>query len=186
VSNRKSLGFGFIPEETEHHFLVIIPAKNGNVSVYERFYWDDEVEKQTVDEERRKVSLSKHKWQQIKEELRKEFNQRLKAQGVNVGRWSNSEVPVERLLGKEMVLLMWAIEDSDPSVIPTALKNWQGLTKEERWWLFTMTNASTGHAEDKRGWRKAVRYALTENPVEEKTSQRNIFEELFMQYPPHN
>ncbi len=119
---------------------------------------------------------------QIKEPLQKEFNKRLKKYNLNIGRWSNGRVPVDRLLGKEMVLLMWAIEDSDPSVIPDAVKNWLGLTKEERWWLFTMTNASTGHAYDKRGWRKAVRYALTENPVDERGVQRNLIEELFRQH----
>ena len=52
-------------------------------------------------------------------------------------------------------------------LIPTALKNWRGLAPEERWRLFTMTNAATGHALHGRGkgWRKAVRFALTENPV---------------------
>ncbi|PSQ99340.1 MAG: hypothetical protein BRD48_04380 [Bacteroidetes bacterium QS_9_68_14] len=45
--------------------------------------------------------------------------------------------------------------------------NWWGLSSEERWWLFTMTNAATGHAQHgrDRGWRVAVRYALTENPL---------------------
>ena len=52
-----------------------------------------------------------------------------------------------------------------------------GLSREERWWLFTMTNAVTGHADDKRGWRKAIRYALTENPIDdEKHKQLNIFD----------
>ena len=47
--------------------------------------------------------------------------------------------------------------------------NWLGLAPEERWWLYTMTNAATGHAikDRNRGWRKAVRFALTENPVME-------------------
>lgn len=182
MSRKKALGFGFMPEETKHHFLVVLPkGKDSYISVYERFEWDENLEKQPLNEDGRKVSISKHKWQQIKEPLQKEFNKRLKSQRMNIGKWSNGEVPVERLLGKEMVLLMWAVEDSDPSVIPDAVKNWLGLTKEERWWLFTMTNASTGHALDKRGWRKAVRYALTENPVDEKGTQRNIIEELFKQ-----
>ena len=81
-----------------------------------------------------------------------------------------------RLMGKEMVLLAWAIEDCDPSVIPTAIKNWLGLSQEERWWLFTMTNAATGGINDKRGWRKAVRYALSENPIEERNKQLNLFD----------
>lgn len=59
------------------------------------------------------------------------------------------------------------MEDADPALIPTAIRNWSGLAPEERWWLYTMTNAATGHALHgrNRGWRKAVRYALTENPV---------------------
>jgi len=182
MARKRALGFGFIPEETNHHFLVLIPKDNSRVKVYERFEWDENFETESLEESQHKVSISKHKWIQIKEPLQKEFNKRLKKYNLNIGRWSNGRVPVDRLLGKEMVLLMWAIEDSDPSVIPDAVKNWLGLTKEERWWLFTMTNASTGHAYDKRGWRKAVRYALTENPVDERGVQRNLIEELFRQH----
>ena len=42
-----------------------------------------------------------------------------------------------------------------------------------RWWLFTMTNAATGHAlhGKNKGWRKAVRFALTENPVSSSNRQ---------------
>jgi len=65
------------------------------------------------------------------------------------------------------VLLAWAIEDADPGRVQTAVANWMGLTPEERWWLYTMTNAATGQALSgrNRGWRVAVRYALCENPV---------------------
>jgi hypothetical protein len=53
---------------------------------------------------------------------------------------------------------------------------------EERWWLYTMTNAATGHAVQGRnkGWRKAVRYALTENPVSDYTPAHRI--ELFRNF----
>ena len=41
-----------------------------------------------------------------------------------------------------------------------------GLVPEERWWLYTMTAAQTAHyAKHNVGWRRAIRYALTENPV---------------------
>lgn len=39
---------------------------------------------------------------------------------------------LSRLLGKELVLLCWAIEDADPNLIPVAIKNWLGLKPEER------------------------------------------------------
>ena len=181
MTKKKALGFGFVPEETQHHFLVIIPrGEKSQVNVYERFKWD-EVEKPELVERNRKVAISKYKWDKIKDALKAEFNKRLTEYNIGAGKWKTGPVPVERLMGKEMVLLMWAIEDSDPSVIPEAINNWLGLTKEERWWLFTMTNASTGYAMDKRGWRKAIRYALTENPVEERGARRSLFEELFEQ-----
>ncbi|NLL68308.1 MAG: DUF3780 domain-containing protein, partial [Clostridiaceae bacterium] len=75
----------------------------------------------------------------------------------------------------EMLVLLWAVEDCDPAVIPTASRNWLGLAPEERWWLYTMTNAATGSLNDRTGWRKALRYALTENPIEEQR-QYSLFD----------
>ncbi|CDF59193.1 DUF3780 domain-containing protein [Thermobrachium celere] len=176
---KDTIGFGFNPEESEHHFLVIIPrSPNAKVVVYERFAWQHDKDTQVLDIKRDipKVELSKHKWKMIEDTLRTEFNERLKKDKLPVGKWQIGQTPVHRLFGKELVLLAWAIEDCDPSVIPTAIKNWLGLSKEERWWLFTMTNAATGHANDKRGWRKAIRYALTENPVEEAVKQLNLLD----------
>jgi len=179
AEKRRTFGFGFNPDESQHHFLVVIPrGTDGKVFIYERFNWQENVEEQRIDciLDRPKVELEKYKWKLIEDPLKEEFNSRLKKDKLPVGKWHTGQVPVQRLFGKEMVLLAWAIEDCDPSVIPTAIKNWLGLTPEERWWLFTMTNAATGGLKDKRGWRKAIRYALTENPVEEAARQLDPFE----------
>ena len=181
MTQQKVYGFGFLPEESQHHFLAEIPrGQNGDVIIYERFRWDDNEDNIKIDYQldKPKVKLSKHKWKMIEDSLREEFNKRLKKRGLPVGKWKTGAVPVERLFGKEMVLLAWAIEDTDPSVIPVAIKNWLGLSPEERWWLFTMTNAATGGINDKRGWRKAIRYALTENPIEENNKQIDLFDML--------
>lgn len=126
-----------------------------------------------------RVILDRNKWNEIADAVKAEFNQRLKKSGIKTGKWQAGKNSLSRLFGKELVLLAWAIEDADPALIPVAIKNWQGLMPEERWWLYTMTNAATGHAVHGRnkGWRKAVRYALTENPVSEYTPARRI--ELF-------
>lgn len=171
------LGFGFNPVESRHHFLVCIPNKDdGTIVIYERFAWQEEQPQQINHyEDKPKAEISKHKWKLLEDALKIEFNNRLKKLKKPAGRFQG-QTPVERLLGKELLVLVWAVEDCDPAVIPTAVRNWLGLCPEERWWLFTMTNAATGGVHDKRGWRKALRYALTENPIEEANHQQSIFD----------
>jgi len=175
----QGLGFGYIPDEAKQHYLVRTSrSPKEKVRVYERFVWDMEKPQESdIDDMNLKVLIDKYKWDLVKDAIQTEFNKTLRMHNTIVGRFKIGDVPVERLLGKEMILLLWAIEDSDPSLIPTAIKNWLGFSREERWWLFTMTNAMTGHADDKKGWRKAIRYAITENPIEDKDSkQLSIFE----------
>lgn len=170
----KTEGFGFAPAESEHHFLVTIASnKKNDVSISEHFTWDDSEARRELsfalgqEDNKMRALLPRQKWEAIADHVKAEFNQRLRHMGQKSGQWKTGQTPVSRLFGKELVLLAWAIEDVDPALIPVAIKNWLGLAPEERWWLFTMTNAATGHAIAGRskGWRKAVRYALTENPV---------------------
>lgn len=174
-------GFGFIPSETEHHFLVTISGnKKDMVYVSEHLTWDESQPRRELnfalgrEDNKMRVIISRQSWDAVAEEVKAEFNHRLRKSGIKMGQWKIGQTPVSRLLGKELVLLLWSIEDADPSLIPNAIKNWLGLVPEERWWLFTMTNAATGHAISGRGigWRRAIRYALTENPVSEYSTPR--------------
>lgn len=171
----KPLGFGFFPDESEHHFLVTLPtsAEGDRVYISEHYEWDASTARRELhfalgrEDSKLRIVLPRVKWDAIADEVRAAFNQRLRDNGLPAGKWRTGQTPVSRLLGKELVLLAWAIEDADPALVPLAVRNWLGLAPEERWWLFTMTNAATGHALTGRGkgWRKAVRFALTENPV---------------------
>ena len=176
----KPRGFGFLPEETEHHFVVTIPpGTRQDVTIAEHLTFDAKRGYPPpslgtgLQDAKLRVVLPRPKWTAIADEARVEFNRRLKKQRLLTSRWKRGDNPLMRLLGKELALLAWAIEDADPALIPTAIKNWLGLAPEERWWLFTMTNAATGHALYGRntGWRKAVRFALTENPVLERAER---------------
>jgi hypothetical protein len=113
------------------------------------------------------VILARPKWDALADEVRAEFNRRLRQLGHKPGAWKAGVNWVRRELGKELVMLAWAVEDADPSLIENALGNWRGLVPEERWWLYTQTAAATGHGQLDRnkGWCKALRYALTENPA---------------------
>lgn len=169
-------GFGFFPDKTRHCFVVHFPASakpNAEIAVTEEFIWSEELDhyEERIDafkEPNVRVLLPRRLWDEVAEEAKAEFNRRLIRHGVRSGKWlKNGMVAVDRNLGKELVLLLWAIEDADPLLVPNAVRNWLGLSPEERWWLYTMTNAATGQALSGRnkGWRKAVRFALTENPI---------------------
>ena len=165
--------FGFDPDESKHHFLVEIPGNTrGDVQISEHYTWDAEEGSSKVTYGTRRdgqirVIVARPKWTGIADETRAQLNRRLRQGGRKRGAWQSGQNAVRRDLGKELVLLAWAIEDADPGLIPNAIANWNGLEPEERWWLYTQTAAATGHGINHRGigWRKAVRYALTENPV---------------------
>lgn len=180
--------FGFDPNESAAHFLVHIPTSSQHpVEISEHLSWDET--KVSVSQHygvdradgQVRVRLARQKWNDIADVMRAEFNARLKSQGRRPGKWKVGFNPVIRPLGKELVLLAWAIEDADPSLTRTAIANWQGLSPEERWWMYTMTAAATGHATTSRGlgWRKAVRYALTENPVTNRVIDQPVVPEFF-------
>ncbi|MCF7733314.1 MAG: DUF3780 domain-containing protein [Akkermansiaceae bacterium] len=190
----KAEGFGFQAARSQHHFMVTLPAgKEDHVLLSEHFHFDDAEARRELhfvlgkEDDKLRCVLHLTKWEAIAEAIKSEFNERLKSLGLPAGRWGKRQTPVSRLLGKEMLLLAWAIEDADPALIPIAIANWRGLAPEERWWLFTMTNAATGHAlhGKGRGWRKAVRFALTENPAADaKPVQREDFFTLVQEQEP--
>ena len=170
-------GFGYDPKESENHFYVVVPKEaTAEVEIYERFHWDIDEQKITS-KDILKLRMSRYKWSKLSNDVAAEFNARLKADKKPTGRFIVGETPIEKLFGKELMVLLWGVENNDPAGIPTAIRNWKGLQPEERWWLYTMTNASTGKINDKRGWRMALRYALCENPVDE-SNQISIFTDL--------
>ena len=166
-ATRKPLTTGFgVPESVDpHHWIVAVPsAKDAPVRIVEHF--GISAAREGAPDEIDRAELSRAKWQAIAEPLRKLLNERLQDNGLIGSRWSVGDNKVERLLGKELCILAWALEHASEELVPVAVTNWAGLKPEERWWLFTMTAAATGRLEDgDRGWRKALRFALTENPT---------------------
>lgn len=180
--------FGFDPDGSAAHFLVHIPAGvTVPVDISEHLTWDPERVADSVhlglehQDGQIRCRLPRAKWNEIAEVLRAELNARLKKEGRRPGKWRAGYNAISRPLGKELTLLAWAVEDADPALIPTAVANWQGLQPEERWWLYTMTAAATGHCQAGRGrgWRKAVRFALTENPVTSRPTGEPVVPEFF-------
>lgn len=173
------IGFGFNPQENENYFYVDIPAdEKGTVSIYERFHWNTEGEQVLDNSDILKLQISRQRWAKVSQALQNEFNERLKAEKKPKSRFTKGGNAVNRMFGKEMMVLLWAIEQNEIRGIPVAIRNWLGLRPEERWWLYTMTNASTGGINDHKGWRIALRYALCENPVDDMKETQLSFEDI--------
>jgi Protein of unknown function (DUF3780) len=115
-----------------------------------------------------RVLIDRTRWLALAPGFYEEANRRLRANGLPAFKFQKNPskpIPVHPSLGKELCVLCWAVEEAPPEMIPNALMNWEALAPEERWWLYTMTVATTGQAMHRGvGWRKALRAAIAENP----------------------
>ena len=150
-------GFAASKEYGTPHFRVEIPNSSADpVVIIEDFGFAEE----RNSEEKRAV-LSKKIWSKIAQVVATDFNARIKARKLPVGKWSIGTVKVERLLGKELCVLAWAIEFINPKETDQAIARWKALRPEERWWLFIMTAAEGGRFENtSHRWRAALRSAI--------------------------
>lgn len=173
-ASRKALGLGFLPEEARHGFVVdmsrtgkgdpvfISELRGEDLDRWEKFA-DIEPTNPVL-----RVAITRERWLELAPSFWEEANRRLRANGLPAHKFQKSSakpVPVHASLGKELCILCWAVEDAPLDDIPNAVRNWESLAPEERWWLFTMTVATTGQAGQRGlGWRKALRAALADNP----------------------
>jgi len=159
TKQKPTLGFGVPATSDPHYFKVIIPrANSGNVQISEYLGLQASSDEFAVID---RVLLTRQRWTVVRGEVQRTFNARLKAHDLKTSAWKVGENPVDRLLGKELCVLAWAVEDMEMDKIPVAVRNWLALRPEERWWLFGMTAMATGTVQDAgRGWRLALRHAL--------------------------
>lgn len=174
---RRVLGLGFLPEEARHGFVIEVPkgkARDDLIAITERresgladFAAASPAAATPLSPDLR-VLIDRRRWEDLAPVFWEEANRRLRANGLPACKYTknpSASIPVHPSLGKELCILCWAVEEAPPDDIPNALRNWEALAPEERWWLFTMTVATTGQAMQKGvGWRKALRAAIADNP----------------------
>ena len=168
-ARQESTDFGFDPRSSPYHFAVVVERDGATVRIEERFAVagnDPDPDSVSSRHPLIKANLDSYRWSRVAEAVRADFNQRIAADGSPGAKWRLHETLLAPYLGKELTLLFWVIEDADPTLVPNMIANWTGLAPEERWWLYTTVNATAGHPQHgrERGWRKAVRIALAENP----------------------
>jgi len=159
-----TLGFG-VPASTDpHHYQVVIPAGKGDIEIIEHLGMQQH---QQSDEAILRATLNRSVWTAIKTSVQREFNARLKQHDMKISSFKTGDNKVERLLGKELCVLAWAVQDANKTQAQAAVRNWVGMKPEERWWLFGMAESATangaepGRADTPRvGWRLALFNAL--------------------------
>lgn len=166
-----TLGFGVPATSDPHHFKVVIPrSSTGKVRISEHLGLQAASSDSAIID---RVLLDRPRWTSIRAEVQRAFNARLSAHGLKPSAWKVGENPVDRLLGKELCVLAWAVEQMDTDRIPVAVRNWLALRPEERWWLFGMTAMATGGIRDAgKGWRIALQHALGDVAQSELLSPR--------------
>lgn len=174
---RKPIGLGFLPAEARHGFLIEVPkgSSSGDLISITEHRGDDlnqlgerGFDAPNPNDAGLRVVIDRGRWLVLGPVFWEDANRRLRANGLPTHKFVKNPakpVPVHPSLGKELCILCWAVEEAAPEDIPNALRNWDALAPEERWWLYTMTVATTGQAMQKGiGWRKALRAALADNP----------------------
>ncbi len=171
-----TLGFGVPATSDPHHFIIEIPRNHtGAVSIVENLGIQSHDYTQSLIA---RCVLERPRWTAIRSEVQRAFNLRLKERHLKTSAWIVGTNPVDRLLGKELCVLAWAIEGMALDHIPIAVRNWLALRPEERWWLFGMTAITTGSVNDGgKGWRLALRHALgdvAQNEIFKQHSSQSI------------
>jgi hypothetical protein len=159
-------GFGYQAERAGGYYFEVRSSAAG-IAVLERFAatGDSETSAKRT-EQRERATLNALRWNLVQSTVASDFNHRLQQAGLRPGRWLKQATPLAPHFGKELVLLIWAIDDQEPTVIPRMLANWRGLAPEERWWFYTTINASTrARANDRSyGWMAAIKIAFLDEP----------------------
>lgn len=157
--------FGVEEREGEPHFLVEVPtSRNGTVRICEV--------RQTVDDRLvalHRAELNRTQWAEIVPTMEQEFNRQLVEDGLRPGKFRRTGETRLSLsnLGKEMLVLAWAIENLPETDLSVVRASWLRLHRIERWWLFNMTVAVNGDFHNRgHGWRLALMHALSARPAD--------------------
>lgn len=158
----KTTDFGAPTEFGIHHFYVEIPPNPRDaISIYEDFGFDGEETRRETSECR--LVLARELWTKIRDDARRNFNERLKNKKESTGSWTVGKVKLDRFLGRELCVLGWAAEHATPDECLIISQKWLALRPEERWWLYSKVASEAGLSDQsERGWRKALYCSLSD------------------------
>lgn len=173
VEDKITHGYGVPNDPLPHQFLVRIPSgRMDPVEVWEDFGaagLGSAVQKLC------RAAISRDTWRQVAEGVKGHLNRRLKEKELQASRFNTGDNRVERILGRELCVLAWAIEDATPDEAAIAFTRWSSHRPEELWWLFQQIDRDGGEWDSsKTGWRLAIRHALIRDVKETAKTARRV------------
>jgi hypothetical protein len=128
-----------------HHVEVTLPEGRGGNVLFEE---DWGVAPAAGPDRLLRCALPRPRWNAIADLAKQVLNERLKEQDLPSSRWVTGINRIERLLGREIVVLAWAIEAAAQEDLPAVARAWAALRPEERWWLFGRVASVAGSSTD--------------------------------------
>lgn len=164
-------GFGVPNDPLPHQFLVRIAKDHSSpVEIWEDF---GAAAVGTAGQKLCRVAVPRATWRQVAEGVKSHLNRRLKEKGLKGSRFATGDSRIERILGRELCVLTWAIEDATAEEAAIAFTRWSSHRPEELWWLFQQIDKDGGEWDSpKSGWRIAIRHALIRDSDEMPTTTR--------------
>lgn len=155
------LDFGAPATSDPYHFKAVIPeSSTGRVKFSEHVGLQaTSADSLIID----RVLLDRRRGTAVRAKAQCAFNTCLFASGVRPGASNLGDDPVDRLVGEELCVLAWALEQIGTAKTPIAVRNGLALRPEGRWPLFGMAaiSASAFMGDGKgKGWRVPLKHAL--------------------------
>ncbi|MCH4828062.1 DUF3780 domain-containing protein [Planococcus halocryophilus] len=153
--------FGLLDVNNENNFKVVLGE---DVRIVEEIKQKDLYNNtvKVIDVERARINLMQ--WAHIKAGVSNFFNHQLRETQWWFSFFITGENYMQNWYGKQLLLLVWAIEDTkDPDEIHRILMNWIKLSEGEQWWLFTVIEETSEELPDRNGWRRDLKKALLSN-----------------------
>lgn len=153
--------FGLLDVNNENNFKVLLGE---DVRIVEEIKQKD-LYNNTVklrDVERARINLMQ--WAHIKADVWLFFNNQLSETEWWFSYFITGENYMQNWYGKQLLLLVWAIEDTkDPDEIHRIFTHWFKLSEGEQWWLFTVIEETSKELPDRNGWRRILKKTLLSN-----------------------
>ena len=117
-----------------------------------------------------RASISRRLWNELKNQVQFYLNSRLKSRNLKNSKFTVGQNVVDRLLGREVCVLIWAIEhlDDDPRRASAIYDHWKQYNPEELWWLYQQVarQIDQSNSDPDTGWRLAIKHAFLSSNTE--------------------